>query len=405
MSITLRKDLTRPLTHDELDHNFIVLNTKSWIKQSYEEGQFVLYEVSGSTVLYYCVTSHNQYPYNTYGGGNFIQSYLDGSDLVTLWKMVGGTGSGGGNGSSGSSGSSTNGSSGSSGRNGSSGSSSNGSSGSSGSSTNGSSGSSGSSSNGSSGSSGSSTNGSSGSSGSSSNGSSGSSGSSSDGSSGSSGSSSNGSSGSSGSNGTSIATNIEQSWSAGQAGAPYLLTDASTIAIDFATGNNFEVRLVSGGTRALGVPTNCQSGQSGVISIRQSSAGTGLVTYPWCYRFAAGTTPTLSVGAYSKDQLAYFCDRYASTTGCTTSSTTGFTWTTHGLSTGSIIAFTSGTLGSLTGNTKYWVYVVDSNTFKVSTTYTNLVAGTYVVTSGTSGNLTCVNMEITINGIINLNSV
>lgn len=61
------------------------------------------------------------------------------------------------------------------------------------------------------------------------------------------------------------------------------------------------------------------------------------------------------------------------------------TWTGHGLVTGNTIVFT--TTGALpTGlsvNTKYWVTRIDNNTFNLSTTTANLVAGTFINTSGT----------------------
>lgn len=94
MSLILRKDLTRPLTHEELDGNFVYLNIKYWEKKSYEIGEFVLRDVNSGTTLYYCEKTHSQYEYNTFGGGSFIAEYTDGAQLITLWKIVGGSGSG-----------------------------------------------------------------------------------------------------------------------------------------------------------------------------------------------------------------------------------------------------------------------------------------------------------------------
>jgi uncharacterized protein (DUF2141 family) len=96
MSLILRKDLTRPLTHEELDGNFVYLNIKYWEKKSYERGEFVLRDVNSGTTLYFCEKTHSQYEYNTFGGGSFIAEYTDGAQLVILWKVVGGSGSGSG---------------------------------------------------------------------------------------------------------------------------------------------------------------------------------------------------------------------------------------------------------------------------------------------------------------------
>jgi hypothetical protein len=89
MALILRNDLPRPLTHDELDSNFIYLNIIEWEKKSYQEGQYVIYEVSGTTSLYFCVTSHTDYVY-TQNSDNFVVSYLDGLTTVVLWKKIGG---------------------------------------------------------------------------------------------------------------------------------------------------------------------------------------------------------------------------------------------------------------------------------------------------------------------------
>lgn len=96
MSLILRKDLTRPLSHEELDGNFTYLNVKYWQKQPYEVGQFVLRDENDSTVLYYCNITHTEYEYDTLNGGDFIAEYIDGGTglPVIIWKMVGGTGNG-----------------------------------------------------------------------------------------------------------------------------------------------------------------------------------------------------------------------------------------------------------------------------------------------------------------------
>lgn len=89
MALILRNDLPRPLTHDELDSNFIYLNIIEWEKKSYQQGQYVIYEVSGTTSLYFCVTSHTDFIY-TQNDDNFVESYNNGLATVTLWKKIGG---------------------------------------------------------------------------------------------------------------------------------------------------------------------------------------------------------------------------------------------------------------------------------------------------------------------------
>lgn len=61
------------------------------------------------------------------------------------------------------------------------------------------------------------------------------------------------------------------------------------------------------------------------------------------------------------------------------------TWTAHGLYDGATVRFTTtGALPTgLTANTEYFVTKVDANSFKLSSTLANQVAGTFITTSGT----------------------
>jgi len=61
------------------------------------------------------------------------------------------------------------------------------------------------------------------------------------------------------------------------------------------------------------------------------------------------------------------------------------TLTNHGLTTGQKVYFTTtGALPTgLTANTTYWINVTGINTFNLSSTYANLIAGIYIATSGT----------------------
>lgn len=191
----------------------------------------------------------------------------------------------------------------------------------------------------------------------------------------------------------------QNKWAAGQAGTPFALTDASTIALDFSTGNNFNVAL--GGNRTLGVPTNCNAGQSGAIYVYQDTTASRTLAYSWCFQFPGGTAPVLSTGKFKKDQLVYYVDRSQSATITCTSATPGVvTYTAHGLISGDIVQFSNsgGTLPTgIYAATTYWVNVTGTNTFNISTSLANLQAGTYVATSSTgSGTNTCTALSITI---------
>lgn len=176
-----------------------------------------------------------------------------------------------------------------------------------------------------------------------------------------------------------------QTWTKGNAGAIVTLTDAATIAIDLSLGNNYEV--VLGGNRNLGIPTNITKGQVFVVSYYQDITGsrTGFSSPGWCYTFYGGTAPTLTTTKGALDKIVYTVDNYATSTVTMTSATPCVvTWTSHGLKDGQKLQFT--TTGSLytglTVSTTYWVTLIDANTFKVSSSQANFVAGTFINTSG-----------------------
>lgn len=81
------------------------------------------------------------------------------------------------------------------------------------------------------------------------------------------------------------------------------LTDAATVAVDLATGINFSVTL--GGNRTLGNPSNTKVGQTGIIQIMQDGTGSRTLAYSSNWEFVAGTAPTLSTAASTKDILVY----------------------------------------------------------------------------------------------------
>ena len=85
--------------------------------------------------------------------------------------------------------------------------------------------------------------------------------------------------------------------------APVTLTDAATIAVDMATGINFNVTLA--GNRTLGNPTNAKAGQSGRIRVTQDGTGSRTLAYAanWKHVTAA---PTLATAIGAVDLFAYF---------------------------------------------------------------------------------------------------
>ena len=89
----------------------------------------------------------------------------------------------------------------------------------------------------------------------------------------------------------------------GVRGAITTLTDAATIAIDMDDNNNFKV--VLGGARTLGNPTNVVEGQTGFIEVHQDGTGNRTLGYGTNYRFVGGSTPTVTATASAVSILAY----------------------------------------------------------------------------------------------------
>jgi len=81
------------------------------------------------------------------------------------------------------------------------------------------------------------------------------------------------------------------------------LTDATSIAVDFALGNNFLVTI--GGNRTLAAPSNAVAGQTGQIYVIQDGTGSRTLSYNSAYQFVSGAAPTLSTGAADVDILVY----------------------------------------------------------------------------------------------------
>jgi hypothetical protein len=98
-------------------------------------------------------------------------------------------------------------------------------------------------------------------------------------------------------------TDVVQSFTAAQRGEVTTLTDAATVAVDFADSNNFTVTL--GGNRTLGNPTNQVAGQSGSLFVVQDGTGSRTLAYSSDWEFAGGTAPTLSTAASAVDRIDY----------------------------------------------------------------------------------------------------
>ena len=81
------------------------------------------------------------------------------------------------------------------------------------------------------------------------------------------------------------------------------LTDAVSVAVNMALGNNFALTLA--GNRTLSAPTGVTPGQTGHIYLVQDGTGSRTLAYNNAYVFISGTAPTLSTAANAVDLLVY----------------------------------------------------------------------------------------------------
>ena len=81
------------------------------------------------------------------------------------------------------------------------------------------------------------------------------------------------------------------------------VTDAASVIVSMAKANTFVVTLA--GNRTLGFPSPIPPGQSGMIYIYQDGSGSRTLAYTSCWRFAGGSTPTLTTTASAVDMLTY----------------------------------------------------------------------------------------------------
>ena len=78
---------------------------------------------------------------------------------------------------------------------------------------------------------------------------------------------------------------------------------ASTITLDFRTGNNFSTTLT--GNTTFANPSNISAGQSGILFITQDGTGSRTAAFGSYWDFSDGTAPTLSTGANQVDVIAW----------------------------------------------------------------------------------------------------
>jgi hypothetical protein len=86
------------------------------------------------------------------------------------------------------------------------------------------------------------------------------------------------------------------------------LTDASTVAVNAALGNNFRLLFTSGigNTRIMGAPSNPVDGQKITFELIQDATGSRLVTWNAAYVFGLGLpTPVLTTTASKRDYVGF----------------------------------------------------------------------------------------------------
>lgn len=88
------------------------------------------------------------------------------------------------------------------------------------------------------------------------------------------------------------------------ASAPVSVAYAASIALDFATGINFDIAALTGAL-TLANPTNAKIGQSGRIRIPQDATGGRIIAYGSWFKMAGGPQ-ALSVPANTVDELFYY---------------------------------------------------------------------------------------------------
>jgi hypothetical protein len=99
------------------------------------------------------------------------------------------------------------------------------------------------------------------------------------------------------------------------------LTDAATILVNAALGNDFRVTL--GGNRTMGAPSNPADGQVITFLLTQDATGSRTVTWNAVYDFGATGAPVLTTTAGDTDAVGFKYDA-AKTSWCCLGSALGF---------------------------------------------------------------------------------
>ena len=109
--------------------------------------------------------------------------------------------------------------------------------------------------------------------------------------------------------------NVQKSWTAGQAGHPFLLPSMSNVVIDMALGNNFVLPIDNsggyGGSTTLEDPVNYLPGQSGSIMITSISGELYFSSF-WVFPGMAngGSAPTVQSGQRYWHLMTYIIHTY-----------------------------------------------------------------------------------------------
>ena len=112
-------------------------------------------------------------------------------------------------------------------------------------------------------------------------------------------------------------TSHVHTFTAPQRGAYVALTSsgAGHIAVNLALSCNFNHTMTE--TTVLDAPSNVVAGQSGVIEITQHASAAKLLTYASFWKWAGGTTGTISATLSSKNIITYMTDSGATFATCT----------------------------------------------------------------------------------------
>jgi hypothetical protein len=94
-NLVLRSNLSRPLTHNELDANMRYLEVVEWLAKDFRAGQFAYITVTGTTTLYLCLETHTVFVYDN-NGGNFAETITVNGTPITFWRKISGGGVGSG---------------------------------------------------------------------------------------------------------------------------------------------------------------------------------------------------------------------------------------------------------------------------------------------------------------------